>query len=138
MGNATREAETGLLTALKAVTWVVYVLVSAAEIFLAFMFVLQLLGANARQVFVEFIYRWGGMFARPFKGIFAQADLGKVAFINWNAIVAFAAYAVLAWVIGLALGAVRRQLWRDQRAETSAANSQTDATSTGDAPAPRA
>ena len=132
MSNATREAETGLLTALKAVTWVVYVFVSAAEIFLVFMFVLQLLGANANQTFVAFIYRWGGMFARPFNGIFPSTDLGKVGFIDWNAVVAFAAYAVLAWVIGLALGAVRRQMWRDQRAEKDAAGSQpTDPNVTG-------
>jgi len=132
MSNATREAETGLLTALKAVTWVVYVFVSAAEIFLVFMFVLQLLGANANQTFVAFIYRWGGMFARPFNGIFPSTDLGKVGFIDWNAVVAFAAYAVLAWVIGLALGAVRRQMWRDQRAEMAAAGSQpTDPNATG-------
>ena len=132
MSNATREAETGLLSALKAVTWVVYVLVSAAEIFLVFMFVLQLLGANANQAFVAFIYRWGGMFARPFNGIFPSTDLGKVGFIDWNAVVAFAAYAVLAWVIGLALGAVRRQMWRDRRAEMDAAGSQpTDPNATG-------
>jgi len=132
MSNATREAETGLLTALKAVTWVVYVFVSAAEIFLVFMFVLQLLGANANQTFVAFIYRWGGMFARPFNGIFPSTDLGKVGFIDWNAVVAFAAYAVLAWVIGLALGAVRRQMWHDQRAEMAAAGSQpTDPNATG-------
>ena len=133
MGNAALEAENGLLSVLKAVTWVVYVLVSAAEIFLAFMFVLQLLGANANQTFVAFIYRWGGVFVRPFKGIFPSTELGKVAFINWNAVVAFAAYAVLAWIVGLALGAVRRQLWRGQHAEAQT----TDTAAAGSGESPR-
>jgi hypothetical protein len=117
MSNGANVAETGLLTVVKAVTWIVYVLVSAAEIFLAFMFVLQLLGANPGQTFVAFIYRWGNLFLRPFKGIFPSAQLGAVAFINWNALVALAAYAVLAWVIGLALGSLRRRLWKDRVAE---------------------
>jgi hypothetical protein len=116
MTNGVNMAETGLLKVLKAVTWLVYMIASAAEIFIAFMFFLQLLGANAAQPFVAFIYRWGSMFARPFKGIFPPTVLTGKAFINWNAIVAFAAYAVLAWLVGMALGAVRRNLRKQQSA----------------------
>jgi YggT family protein len=112
-GNA---AETGLLTVLKGVTWVVYIFVSAAEIFLAFMFGLQLLGANAKQPFVEFIYRWGNLFLRPFKGIFPPTLLGNGGFINWNAVVAICAYAVIAWLIGMVLNSISRRLSIDRAA----------------------
>jgi len=142
MSNGANAAETGLLTVVKALTWIVYVLVSAAEIFLAFMFVLQLLGANPSQTFVAFIYRWGNLFLRPFKGIFPSAQLGPVAFINWNAVVALAAYAVLAWVIGLALGSLRRRLWKDRvveapEAQAAAGTQPADTTTTRDNVAPR-
>jgi hypothetical protein len=116
MTNGVNMAETGLLKVLKAVTWLVYMIASAAEIFIAFMFFLQLLGANAAQPFVAFIYRWGSLFARPFKGIFPPTVLTEKAFINWNAVVAFAAYAVLAWLVGMALGTVRRNLRKQQSA----------------------
>jgi hypothetical protein len=120
MANRANPAETGALTVLKAITWVVYVFVSAAEIFLAFMFFLELLGANPDQAFVQFIYRWGNYFLRPFKGIFPPTLVGAHAFINWNALVAIAAYAVLAWLIGMALGSISRRLSIDRAAEAGA------------------
>lgn len=116
MSTGANSVETGMLTVLKAITWVIYMLASAAELFLTFMFFLQLFGANPNQAFVAFIYRWGSWFARPFQGIIAPTPLGGIAFINWNAIVAFAVYAVLAWLVSMAMGAVRRRLHKEQAA----------------------
>ena len=57
MSKRVSAAETGFLTVINVVVWLVYALTTAAVIFLAFMFALQLFGANPHQQFAEFIYR---------------------------------------------------------------------------------
>jgi len=120
MAQRDSAAETGLLTVLKAITWVVYVAAFAAEIFLAFMFALQMLGADPNQSFVAFIYRWGQFFVRPFLGMIPPTFLGPRAFIDWNALVAIFVYAVIAWLVGMALSALSRRLRVDRAAEQAA------------------
>jgi uncharacterized protein YggT (Ycf19 family) len=114
-------AEAGALTVLRWITWVVYAIATAAEILLAFMFVFQMIGADPNQQFVAFIYRWGHLFARPFKGIVPPTLLPHGAFIDWNALIAIVAYAVLAWLVGTVLSAISRRMRVDRAAIAPAA-----------------
>lgn len=116
MAKTGTAAEAALLTVLKVLTWIVYALATAAEIFLAFMFFLQMLGANPNQPFVAFIYRWGHAFARPFKGMVPPTLLGGTRFIDWNALIAIFAYLVLAWLLSALLGMISRRLRVDHAA----------------------
>ena len=116
MSKRVSAAETGFLTVINAVVWFVYALTTAAVIFLAFMFALQMFGANPNQQFAQFIYRWGAMFIRPFRGLIPPTLLGGTSFVNWNALVAIAAYAVIGWLIGFVLSWVGRRLRVDRAA----------------------
>ncbi|MEI7814074.1 MAG: hypothetical protein WCJ13_04705 [Coriobacteriia bacterium] len=106
-----------VLRIIKALTWLVYVAATAAIIFLGFDFVLRALGANPDQAFAAFIYRWAHVFLGPFTGLVKPTLTGKIAYLNWNALIGMAAYAVLAWLIGFVLDSLSRRLARDQAAQ---------------------
>jgi len=101
--------ERGALTVFKAITWVVYALATAAIIILAFGFVLALMGASANSAFSAFIYEWSDVFLGPFKGMVAPTKTGT-GVVSWNALIAIAAYAVMAWLVGMVLDWVSGRL----------------------------
>lgn len=82
--------------------YIIYFLLGAIEILLAFRFVLKLTGANPATVFVNFVYSLSQIFVSPFFGIFPQTTAtGAVttAIFEPATIVAMAVYAVIAWGI---------------------------------------
>lgn len=76
----------------------IYLVFGILEGLLAIRFVLQLLGANPNSGFTAFIYGITAPFMAPFAGVFGQPALGG-SVIEWNALVAIVAYALLAWVL---------------------------------------
>lgn len=76
----------------------IYLLFGILEALLAIRFVLRLLGANPNSGFASFIYGITAPFMAPFVGVFGEPALGS-SVIEWNALVAIAAYALLAWVL---------------------------------------
>ena len=76
----------------------IYLLFGILEGLLAIRFALKLLGANPQSGFASFIYGVTAPFMAPFAGLFGQPALGGTV-IEWNALVAIVAYALLAWVL---------------------------------------
>jgi len=110
-------AVTGLKV-LKAVVWIVYALATAAIIILAFAFVLLIFDADTSAGFGKFIADAGSFFATPFKGMIDPTELSNGGSISWSALVAIAAYAVLAAIVGAALNAISRRIYVDTRSST--------------------
>ena len=102
---------------LKAITWLVYAIATAAIIFLAFGFVLHALGANPAQSFAAFIFKWYDVFLGPFKGMVARTQLGGIAYLSWNALIGIAAYAILAWLVGVVLDWISRRIRVDSASQ---------------------
>jgi hypothetical protein len=124
-------AVTGLKI-LKAVVWIVYMLASAACIIIAFAFFLLMFNANTSAGFTQFIYTWGMKFSGPFVGIIQPTELESGGIIAWSALVAIAAYAVLAAIVGSILDSISRRLYRDTRRPVVGQSTVTVATPTGD------
>jgi len=89
-------------TSYQTAGYLVYFVFGLLDILLAFRFVFKLLGANPSTGFVDFIYNLSAVFVAPFAGIFntslAKGDVTTSVF-EPATIVAFIAYAVLAWGI---------------------------------------
>ncbi len=64
---------------------------------LALRVVLQLLGANQGNGFVDFIYGLSGFFAVPFYGIFSYQPTYGVSTLEVSTLVAIVIYALLTW-----------------------------------------
>ena len=89
-------------TQYQTVEYLIYYLLGALEILLAFRIVLKMAGASMRSGFVGFIYGLTGIFIMPFEGIFRRAyseGIETTSVLEPSAIVALIAYAVLAWGI---------------------------------------
>jgi len=104
----------GLYKVIKFISWLVYAFVVFAIIVLLFGFVLLLFAAKPIG-FAETIYRFGSNFMNPFAGIIAPTELSNGGVISWNALVAIAAYAVLAWVVSMIVGWASSRVYRAQR-----------------------
>ena len=61
--------------------------------------VLQLLGANEGNGFVDFIYSLSGVFAQPFFGMFSYEPSYGVSFFEISTLVAMIIYALVGWGI---------------------------------------
>lgn len=59
--------------------------------------VLQLLGANSGNAFVDFIYTLSGFFASPFFGMFSYTPAYGVSFFEVSTLVAIVVYVLLGW-----------------------------------------
>ena len=82
--------------------YLVYYIVGLIEILLAFTFVFKLLGANATNGFVSFIYALGNVFLAPFVGIFQAATTEgaeTVGVFEPGILIAMAVYALVGWGI---------------------------------------
>lgn len=82
-------------------TQVVWYILGLIEIFLAFRFVLKLLGANAAAGFTSFIYNVSYLFAAPFISVFRSTRVTEGNMFEWTTLLAMFVY----WM--LALGIIR-------------------------------
>ena len=75
---------------------VIYFIFGAINVLLVMRFVLLLLGANEVSPFVNLIYSLSRAFVLPFRGIFAEPDLGT-SVIEWAALVGIVVYSLVAY-----------------------------------------
>ena len=75
---------------------VIYFIFGVINVLLVMRFVLLLLGANEVSSFVNLIYGLSGAFVLPFRGIFAEPDLGA-SVIEWAALVGIVVYSLVAY-----------------------------------------
>jgi YGGT family len=78
------------------ITQVIYFVFGVINMLLVIRFVLLLLGANEVSSFVKLIYSLSGAFVLPFRGIFAEPDLGA-SVIEWAALVGIVVYSLVAY-----------------------------------------
>jgi hypothetical protein len=79
-------------------TQIVWYLVSALEVLLAFRFVLKIMAANSQAGFSSFIYAVTWPFTAPFNAVFSKPTvLGSV--FEWTTLLAMLVY----WLIALAI-----------------------------------
>jgi accessory gene regulator protein AgrB len=74
-------------------------LLGIVESFLLIRIALKLFGANAKNMFVDFIYSVSAFFARPFINIFNNIEIRENMILEINIIIAVIVYAVIAWLI---------------------------------------
>ena len=82
--------------------YVVYYVLGALEILLAFRLLLKLIGASMTSGFVKIIYGLSGIFILPFEGIFRRAftqGVETTSVLEPATLVALLVYAVAAWGI---------------------------------------
>ena len=77
---------------------VINYLTGALALLLLLRVLLLLFGANPNNEFARFIYNLSSVFIGPFDNLFGTPELGQQVF-DINAIVAIAAYAILAWLL---------------------------------------
>jgi YGGT family len=75
---------------------IIYFIFGVINVLLVMRFVLLLLGANEVSPFVNLIYGLSRAFVLPFRGIFAEPDLGA-SVIEWAALVGIVVYSLLAY-----------------------------------------
>lgn len=87
--------------------YVIYFMLGALEILLAFRMFFKLAGASTSSSFVRFVYGLSGAFIMPFEGIFRRGftqGLETTAVLEPAVVVGLAVYAVLAWGLVKLLG----------------------------------
>lgn len=94
---------------------ILYVIGGFIETLIALRIILRLLGANAGNAIVNWIYTWSTPFVAPFSGIFGQDatvihGVGTVvpSVFDWAALIAFIVIGLIVGFIGSLLG--RRQV----------------------------
>ena len=112
------------LTVIRAITWLVYAFAMAAIVVLGFAFVLALFGASGGSAFSSLIYDTAQIFMRPFVGMITPTELASGGIVIWAALIAVAAYAVAAAVIGSLLGYVSRKLHVSRAEDAKLASAQ--------------
>jgi hypothetical protein len=78
------------------ITRVIYFLLGVLEVILILRFLFKLLGANASNSFVVFLYNLSYVFVSPFNGIFNNPTIGNNVF-EITTIIAMIVYALIAW-----------------------------------------
>ena len=94
----TKQVATGYQT----IEYLIYFILGALEIILAFRLVLKLMGASTTSGFVRSIYGLTGIFISPFEGIFRRGyaqGVETTSILEPSTLVAIIVYAVLAWGI---------------------------------------
>lgn len=100
MDEGSRHASSKESSGLQTVGFLVYFILGALEVLLAFRFFFKLLGASASSGFVSAIYDFSQVFIWPFEGIFRRGTtegVETVAVFEPATLVAIVVYAVLAW-----------------------------------------
>jgi len=77
-------------------TQVVWYVLGIIEVFLAFRFVLKLLGANPGAGFTDFVYSVTYVFANPFLSVFQNNILVPGSVFEWTTLLAMAVYYIIA------------------------------------------
>jgi YggT family protein len=85
---------------------IVNIVFGIIELLLLARFVLRLLGANAATPFIAWIYQISQPLIAPFAGAFGATASGTGSVVEWATLLAVAVFALVAWVIGLAISAV--------------------------------
>jgi len=80
------------------VSQVVWTIIGFIEALIAIRFILKLIGANAGNGFVNFIYGFSDFFVKPFLGIVSDPTSGN-SILEINSLIAMLVYLVLGWVI---------------------------------------
>lgn len=78
---------------------VVWYIVGFIIALLALRLILQLLGANTGNAFVDLVYGISGIFAAPFFGMFSYTPSYGVSYFEVSTLVAMLIYALLGWGI---------------------------------------
>lgn len=78
---------------------IVWYIVGVIVVFLALRVVLQLLGANQGNGFVDFVYGVSGIFAAPFFGMFNYTPSYGVSYFEVSTVVAILVYLLVGWGI---------------------------------------
>ncbi len=81
------------------ITAIIFIII---EIILAFRLVLKLLGANAENIFVKFIYGVSQVFVGVFQGIFSDAStegIETTAIFEPGTVIAMIVIAIIAWIV---------------------------------------
>jgi hypothetical protein len=99
--NVQREVVTESVAAPSSVVAqrVVWYITGVIVALLALRLVLQLLGANVGNGFVDFIYSLSGVFAAPFFGMFSYEPSYGVSYFEVSTLVAVIIYALVGWGI---------------------------------------
>ena len=77
---------------------VVWTIVGLIEALIGIRVILKLIGANAGNGFVSFIYNLSGVFVRPFLGIVNDPTSGNTV-LEINSLIAMLVYLILGWAI---------------------------------------
>lgn len=93
-----RRGVPGSIVAQRVVWYIVGIIVGL----LALRFILQLLGANEGNAFVDLVYGVSGIFAAPFFGMFSYEPSYGVSYFEVSTVVAMIVYLLLGWVIARA------------------------------------
>lgn len=80
------------------VSQVVWTIVGFIEALIAIRVILKLIGANAGNGFVNFVYGFSDFFVKPFLGIVNDPTSGK-SILEINSLIAMLVYLVLGWVV---------------------------------------
>ncbi len=96
-------------------TQIVYYILGAVEVLLAFRFVLKLLGANPSAGFSSFIYSLSHVFSAPFLNVFRITEVSGNIF-EWTTLLAMVVY----WII--AMGIIKLFLMSKTVSTAEAAN----------------
>lgn len=91
----TRDATSGGVLAARVVWYITGVIIAL----LALRLILQLLGANEGNPFVDLVYGLSGIFAAPFFGMFSYEPSYGVSYFEVSTFVAILIYALLGWGI---------------------------------------
>jgi len=78
---------------------VVWYIVGFIVALLALRLILQLLGANQGNAFVDFVYGISGIFAAPFFGMFSYTPTYGVSYFEVSTLVAILIYSLIGWGI---------------------------------------
>ena len=92
-------------------TSIVYLIGGFIEILVGLRFVFRLLGANASNALVSWVYSWSTPFVAPFSGIFGQdatvvtgVGTATTSVFDWTALVALLVIGLIMGVLGSFLG----------------------------------
>lgn len=92
-------------------TSIIYLIGGFIEILVGLRFVFRLLGANASNALVSWVYSWSTPFVAPFSGIFGQdatvvtgVGTATTSVFDWTALVALLAIGLIMGVLGSFLG----------------------------------
>ncbi|MGB3693830.1 MAG: YggT family protein [Spirulinaceae cyanobacterium] len=81
------------------VVQIIYYLVGALGLLLIIRVLLRLFNANTENIFAQIIYGLSNPFVAPFSTLFPTPGLGESSIFEINALIAIAAYSILAWLL---------------------------------------